>query len=147
LADIINELESIELFVSDIHAFSRIRLQNVAKEPENNELSIRFVNADGETETGYHYRLDHDFQFIYFAKNPLDCLQVINVFEKAFNDNQLIPIKDSLRYLRINGFGTSAPFENETGLQTVIGMLSVSIREARTQTEYEKVMQVNARYI
>lgn len=143
MASITNEIESISAVVEPLFPGASVYYQQIPPEPQANELALRFIASDSTTETNYHYRLDHDYQIVYFGRNEFECLTKFEALERKMNDGFLIPIKDSTRYMRIGSFSFSQPFKTESGATAIIGVLSVSVREARSQQEFEKIMQVN----
>lgn len=143
MASIINEVESVAAFVSPVFTSAKVSYQNVPVEPAANDLVVRYLSSDNTTETGYHYRLNRDYQIIYFAQNEFACLQKFEALERHINDALVIPLKNSDRYLRLESFSFSQPFKTEAGtVAAIIGVLSVHLREARTQTTSEKINNV-----
>ncbi|MDQ0154912.1 hypothetical protein [Robertmurraya andreesenii] len=145
MASITNEIESIAEVVEPLFPGANVYYQRIPAEPKMNELSIRFIAGGSSSETNYHYRLDHDFQIVYFGRNEFDCLTKFEALERKLNDGFLIPIKGSLRYMRIGSFSFSQPFKTEGGANAILGVLNVEVREARTQQQYEKIAVVNPR--
>jgi hypothetical protein len=147
VASITNEIESIAAFVEPVLTGATVYKQRVPVQPVANEVSIRYLTGDSESETNYHYRLDRDYQIIYFAQNEFACLQKFEALEQKLNDVFVIPINGSMRYLRVGSFSFSQPFKTEGGtVFAMIGVLRVSVREARTQEQYEKIMNIETRY-
>lgn len=144
MASITNEIESIAAVVEPLFPDATVYYQRIPTEPKANELALRFIASGSTTETNYHYRLDHDFQIVYFGRNEFECLTKFESLERKMNDGFLIPIKDSTRYLRIGSFSFSQPFKTESGANAIIGVLSVELREARTQPEYDKIENLYA---
>lgn len=110
-----------------------------------NELAIEYVNGLSESETGYHYRIDRTFQLVYFGTSALDCVMKVAPVERLFNNARTIPLKGTTRYLRIGSFSLSQAFKTESGVYAIIGMLAVSLREARDQPTYTKIGAINTR--
>jgi hypothetical protein len=145
MASIINEVESVGAFVAPVFPGAKVWYQNVPIEPVANELVVRYLSSDNTTETGYHYRLNRDYQIVYFAQNEFACLQKFEALERRINDTLVIPLKNSERYLRLESFSFSQPFKTEAGTVTaILGVLSVHVREARTQETSEKINNVNS---
>lgn len=146
MASIANEIESIAEFIESEFTSASIHYQRVPTEPKANDLSIRYLMGDTETETNYHYRLDRTYQIVYFAQNELACLTKFDALQRKLNNTFVIPIKDSSRHLRIESFNFSQPFKTEGGtIIGILGVLSVNVREARTQQTHEKINQVTVR--
>jgi hypothetical protein len=142
VASIVNEIESIYEYIKQVFPTEKAHFQRIPSEIKANEISIRYLIGDSTNETGYHYRLDHDFQIVYFAKTELECITKLSEMERCLNAAMSIPIKDSDRYMRIDSFGNSQPFKTESGIYSIIGILSVQTREARPQAEVPKVEEV-----
>jgi hypothetical protein len=88
--------------------------------------------------------VERDYQVVYFGSNVADVLSKIDDISHAVMNNQIvIPIKDSLRYIRVESFNFSQPFKTEGGLDSVIGVLQTQVREARDQEQFEKITKVN----
>ncbi|MDR7001563.1 hypothetical protein [Neobacillus niacini] len=100
---------------------------------------------DTQTETRFSYRNDREFQLIYFGKSSVDVLTKVDELSRLFNNgNFAIPIRDSLRYIRVKGFSFTTPFKSASGVNAVIAVLQTETREARDFETYEKIMSVNA---
>ena len=145
MASIINEVESVGDFIAPVFPGAAVSYQNVPIEPAANDLVVRYLTSDNTTETGYHYRLNRDYQIVYFAQNEFACLQKFEALERHINDTLVIPLKNSDRYLRLESFAFSQPFKTEAGtVSAVIGVLSAHLREARTQQTFEKINNVDS---
>lgn len=139
------EMESIEQYVAPLFPAASVFLQYVPPQPTANSLSIRFQGNDTETETSYHMARHREFQIIYFGTSNINVLMKMDALDRKLNNDLVIPIKDSLRYLRIESFSLSQPFKTENGIDAIIGVLAVTVREARDQQQYEKIMNVYTR--
>jgi hypothetical protein len=146
LSSIVTDLESIEQYVAPLFPATTIYLQHVPAQPTANSLSIRLQGASTETETAYHIARRREYQLVYFGASNVDVLTKMDALDRKLNNDLLIPIKDSSRYLRVEFFSLSQPFKTENGVDTIIGVLAVTVREARDQEQYEKIMNVSARY-
>jgi hypothetical protein len=146
LSSIVTDIESIEQYVAPLFPAATIYLQYVPTEPTANSLSIRFQGADTSTETAYHMAQRREYQLVYFGASNIDVLTKMDELDRKLNNDLVIPIKDSTRYLRVESFSLSQPFKTENGVDAIIGVLAVTVREARDQQEYEKIMNVSARY-
>lgn len=146
MASITNELESIAEFIEPLFAGADVHYQQVPVEPKGNVLAVRYMTTTSATETNYHFRLNRDFQIVYFAKNEFDCLLKFEKLERHLNNALVIPIKGTAdRYLRVDNFAFSQPFKTEAGkVSAMIGVLSVHLREARDQVISPKIAGVDA---
>lgn len=146
MASVVNEIESITEFIEPLFAGANVHYQQIPVEPKPNTLIVRYLKGDNATETNYHYRLDRDYQIVYFAQNEFACLQKFEHLERKLNDVLVIPLKNSDRYLRLEFFSFSQPFKTESGtVMAILGVLRASLREPRTQPVTPKIMQVDAR--
>lgn len=147
MSRITTELEAIESYIKTIYPTYEIDLQKVPKKPTPNSFVISFQRGTPETETGYSFRNDREFQVVYFGTDIVDTLNTMGDLQNKVYDDLLIPLNDgSLRYLRLGSFSLSQPFETENGLDAIIGVLEASVRQARGQEHYEKIQSVYARY-
>jgi hypothetical protein len=144
-SSIINDIESIKDYIVAIFPTSTVYLQYVPTEPTTDSFSIRFQSGDTGTETAYHMAHRREYQIIYFGTTNVDVLTKMNDLNRKLHNDLVIPIKNSLRYLRVESFAMSSPFETESGVDAVIGVLAITVREARDQQQYEKIMNVYAR--
>jgi hypothetical protein len=146
VSSIVTDLESIEQYVTPLFPAAAIYLQYVPPQPTANSLSIRFQGADTGTETAYHMARRREYQLVYFGASNIDVLTKMDELDRKLNNDLVIPIKDSTRYLRVESFSLSQPFKTENGVDAIIGVLAVTVREARDQQQYEKIMNVYARH-
>ncbi|MFE4202140.1 hypothetical protein [Aneurinibacillus aneurinilyticus] len=140
-----NELQSVVDFVKTMYPKAKIIKQNVPSTPSANTFIVRLLTSDTESETLYHMRRNRDYQIVYYGTTVEDVLTKIDVLERKAMNNLLIPITGSLRYIRVEGFSSSMPFKTESGVDVAIGVLQTTIREARDQKTYDKIMHVYAR--
>jgi hypothetical protein len=145
VSSIITDIESIEQYVAPLFPTATIYLQYVPPQPTANSLSIRLQGADTSTETAYHMARHREYQLVYFGTSNVDVITKMDALDRKLNNDLLIPIKDSTRYLRVESFSLSQPFKTENGIDAIIGVLAVTVREARDQQQYEKIMNVYAR--
>lgn len=146
MSNIVTDLESIEQYVAHLFPAATIYLQYVPSQPTTNSLSIRLQGASTETETAYHMARHREYQLVYFGASNVDVITKMDALDRKLNNDLLIPIKDSSRYMRVESFSLSQPFKTENGIDAIIGVLSVTVREARDQQQYEKIMNVYARH-
>ena len=132
MADIVTEIESLRDFVVDTTLYSRIWMQTMSAKYTAGELSIRFTGGGTASETGYHYRLDREYQFVYFGTSELDCIRKGTALQRKLNSKHAIQLKGSERYIRVGPFSLSQPFKTEGGeVFAIIGMLQAELREVR----------------
>jgi len=115
-------------------------MQHIPLKYTAGELSIRYQGDSTTSETGYHYRLDREYQFVYFGLTELDCIRKATVLQRKLNSKHAIPMKGSERYIRLGPFSMSQPSKTEGGeVFAIIGMLQAEMREAR---EFEQVPKI-----
>ncbi|MBU5211071.1 hypothetical protein MHI39_20185 [Heyndrickxia sp. FSL K6-6286] len=143
MADLVNELESISDYVQTVLTDVKV-INYLPKTYKPKEVTIRFLSSDPVNESQFYYRLDHSIQIVYFDVNELGCISKMNHLERKFNDDLVIPLKgtNETRYLRIGSFSLSQPFESDSGMFACIGVLDVTIREPRTQPQYDKIGEI-----
>lgn len=132
MADIALEVESLRDFVTDSALYSRIWMQSLPAKYTAGELSIRYIGGDTTSETGYHYRLDREYQFVYFGTSERDCIVKASALQRKLNSTHAIPLKGSSRFIRNGLFALSQPFKTEgSEVYGIIGVLQAEMREAR----------------
>lgn len=148
MADLVTGIISVEDFVRSNFSTSLTEKQTVPKKPTPDLFVIRFQNSTSKTETRFHTIQEIEWQILYFGSSEADALTKMDGLRRASLNNKIaIPLNDgSLRYLRVESFTFSQPFKNENDLDTIIGVLSTTLREARDQETYEKITQVHSRY-
>jgi hypothetical protein len=138
-------LNSIYDFLKTAYPTATIERQDVPELPVANSFVVRLQYNDTQTETRYSYRNDREFQLIYFGKSSVDVLTKVDELSRLFNNGKfVIPIRDSLRYIRVKGFSFTTPFKSASGVNAVIAVIQTETREARDFEAYEKIMSVNA---
>lgn len=144
----ITEMESIKEFITEEFDDVNVILQNVPKQPQPNTFVLQFQNDNRERETSYHLRLNREYRVIYFDDRADKILERMNYVSKLFLYGRLvIPIKDSLRYIRVENFGYSEIFKTESDeVEACIGTLQTELREAKDLKTYEKIMEVYVRH-
>ena len=140
MADIVTEVESLRDFVADSTLYTRIWMQHMPAKYTAGEMSIRYMGDTTTSETGYHYRLDREYQFVYFGTSELDCIRKATALQRKLNSTHAIPLKGSSRYIRNGLFSLSQPFKTEGGeVYAVIGVLQAELREAREFADVTKM--------
>jgi hypothetical protein len=117
--------------------------QLVPKKPASNSFVIRVIGESPESETAYHVRKDRDYQIIYFHEEAESVLNVMGQLSDAIFQRNVIPIKDSLRYIRAESFSFSQPFETENELIACIGIMQTRVREAPAQETAPLINEIN----
>jgi len=142
-----NELASVASFVKTVlPAATQIKYE-VPTQPTKDNVVVRALTSDFASETGYHYRVERTFQIVAYGADSPSTLDKMDAIARKVNDGKtMIPMKDSLRYIRCGSFSFGAPFKTESGVYACIGVLHTEVREARTQEQYEKIMHVYPRY-
>lgn len=144
MADIALEVESLRDFVVDPTLYTRIWMQFLPEKYTAGELSIRYIGGDTASETGYHYRLEREYQFVYFGATERDCIDKGSALERKLNSTHVIPLKGSSRFIRNGLFALSQPFKAEGGeVYGIIGVLQAEMREARHFDAVPKIGVVN----
>jgi hypothetical protein len=143
MADITNELQSLKSFVQT--EISDLNIMFYApKEPAAGDLAIQPLGTANDTETNYHFRIDREYQFVYYADDTFAVLEAMEKFESLFGNALAIPLLNSDRHLKEIGYSMSRPFETESGKFAFIGVLTGAIRQARPQQQFEKIQNVDA---
>lgn len=143
MADIATEIQSLRDYVIDPTIFTRIWLQHMPAKYTAGDLSIRYQGGTTTSETAYHYRLDREYQFVYFGTSELDCIRKATVLQRRFNNTHVIPLLGTDRFIRISTFSTSQPFKTEGGeVFAIIGVLQAVVREARDFEQSGKMTDV-----
>jgi hypothetical protein len=127
------------LYPSPAHTYKQV----MPLMPEGPTFCIRLLTDSRDTETTYHMLVERDFNVIYAGSTPADVMTKMDALSNAFMDGTVIAINASARYIRVEAFSYSAPFETENDKFAAIGVLQTSIREARTQTVSPFIAEVN----
>jgi hypothetical protein len=148
--DISNELESVVVYIQSLFPTARVERQNVPDETHPNLFVVRFLYEDRITETRVSMRIERDWEIIYFGEDTLDVFNTMSKLSKSALDYRIvIPIKDSLRYMRVNNYAISEPFEtksdknSEWELNGIAGTMMTETREARTMEAFNQIMNVS----
>lgn len=120
-------------------------MQHIPDKYTAGELSIRYQGDDSTSETGASYRLNRDYQFVYFGNSELDCIRKASVLQRKIKQADKLRIKDSEDYMTLGSFSFSQPFKTESAeIYAVIGILQAEVREAREFATVEKMREINA---
>ncbi|WP_180229999.1 hypothetical protein [Bacillus sp. AFS073361] len=113
--------------------------------PKANTFVVRIQYTDSKTETRASFLNDREFQLIYFGTSSVDVLTKADELNRLFqNDRFVVPIRDSLRYIRVKGFSYGAAFKSASGVDSLIAIMQTETREARDFETYEKITSVIA---
>lgn len=142
-----NELASVASFVKSVLPPTTQVKYDVPTQPTKDNVVVRMLTTDTESETGYHYRIDRTYQIVVYGADAPSVLDKMDVIMRKANDGKaVIAISGSLRYIRIGSFSFGAAFKTESGVYACVGVLPTEVREARTQEQYDKIMHVYNRY-
>ncbi|GIP55249.1 hypothetical protein [Paenibacillus vini] len=133
---LIEDIVAIEALVKAKFPDATTTKQTVPTAPVHNSFVIRFLNDDRETETRYHYRIDRDYQIVYFATKPEQVLPKMDALARAFYE------ADTIGRMRVESFAFSQPAKTEGGIYVSIGILETAVRESRTQPQYPKMNKI-----
>lgn len=144
---LMNDLTSVGSFVKSVLPPTTQLKYDVPTQPTKDNVVVRMLTTDTESETRYHYRTDRAYQIVIYGADSPTVLERMEAISRKVNDRTtLIPIEGTLRYIRTDGFGYGAAFRTESGPWACVGVLQTEVREARTQEQYEKIMHVYPRY-
>jgi hypothetical protein len=132
---------AIEAYIKALFPTATTGKQDVPAQPPPNSFYVRMIDEDRETETRYHFRIDRAYQIVHVASRPDTVLANMDALGSAVYQSELI------EHIRVNAFSVSQPAKTENGLFVIIGVLDTSVREARIQTQYPKINNVNVRRI
>ena len=140
---VVSELNSIYDFLKAAYPTATVERQDVPESPKADLFVVRLQHNETQTETRASYRNDREFQLIYFGKSSVDVLTKVDELSRLFNNGRFaIPIRGSLRYIRVKTFSFTTPFKSASGINAVIAVLQTETREARDLPTYEKIAQV-----
>jgi hypothetical protein len=140
---VVTELNSIYDVLKANYPTAKIARQDVPTSPVANTFVVRLQYADSKTETRSTFINSREFQLIYFGTSSVDVITKADELNKSFNNDRLvIPIRGSLRYMRVKAFSYGTAFKSAGGVDAVIAVLQTETREARDLPTYEKIKQV-----
>ena len=139
-----NEIETLVSVMSPLIPGARFARQISIKTPTTNDVQIEALSTvGGNTETHFHYANERVFRIVFYGKNGIDVITKAETVGEAFASAMKIQISTEPGYMTLGSFNLSETFETSTsGVYAIIGMLTATVRKARTQTEYDKVMKV-----
>jgi hypothetical protein len=141
---VVNELNSVYDYLKSLYPTATIERQDVPSEPKPNTFVVRLQDNESKSETSLTHINAREFQIIYFGSSSVDVLtKADEIDRKLNNDQKVMPIKGSLRYIRVKAFSFSTPFKTASNINGIIGVLQTETREARDLPTYQKIMSVN----
>jgi hypothetical protein len=142
---VINELNSIYEYLKTAFPTATIERQDVPSEPKPNTFVVRLQYNENKSETSLTNINAREFQIIYFGSSSADVLTKVDEFGKALNNNRkVIPIKESLRYIRVKAFSFGTPVKTASNINAVNCVIQTETREARDLPIEQKITSVNA---
>ncbi|WP_339273720.1 hypothetical protein MKY59_21330 [Paenibacillus sp. FSL W8-0426] len=149
MADITTEILAIEAFIKSVIPAARVEKQTVPLQPSAGLFVVRFLTQTPATETLYHYRMDRDYQVLYYSAKPQDAFPVMDALSNALYDEQRIASSDS----RLDSFTYAMPTKSSTDKASTTnadyvtpGILRVTSRRSRPQPTYPLINSVNSRF-
>jgi len=141
---LLDELEGIIQFLQLLYPDRNIERQNIPLEPTLGTFVVRFLSDGKEVETAARTVTSRGWDIVYFAHDTQDALRVMDEFTAKVADARLmIPLPNSLSFLRSEGISFSKPFTNENDQDVIIGVLYTKTRTAISQAHYEKVLKAS----
>lgn len=141
-----NEIETLKAVISPLIPSAKISLQKSVKTPTANDIQIEALGQTlGNTETHYSYASERTFRIVIYGSNGLDVLTKSEAVGEALSNAMKIQINAEPGYMTLGSFNLSETFETSTaGVHAIIGLLSATVRKARPQTQYDKILNVSA---
>lgn len=141
-----NEIETLVSVMSPLLPGARFARQTPIKTPTANDVQIEALGQTlGNTETHYTYAIERTFRIVIYGSNGLDVLTKAEAVGEALSNAMKIQINAEPGYMTLGSFNLSETFETSTaGVHAIIGLLSATVRKARPQTQYDKILNVSA---
>lgn len=146
MADIIKEIDTIGDLLASIDV-TRFYKQDLPKTYVANTIGIRWQGDNDADFTQAAYGINRIYQVIYFGKNEVDCLNKSKLIRSKLSDqiSKKVKLRGSNDFITFESFSMSPPFKTDTdGVIAVVGVLDVSLLEAYTQPQYEKMQEIHA---
>ncbi|WP_239613937.1 hypothetical protein [Cohnella mopanensis] len=135
---VINEIIAIESYIKSFSPASTTGKQIVPEKPPNDSFYVRLIGDGRETETLYHFRATREYQVVYYAEWPESVIAKMDALSTALYQTEVVTPG-----MRMNSFGYSQPVKMRNGeIYASVGVLEVSVREARNQTMWPKINHV-----
>ena len=140
-----NEISSIKAFIADKLPGVQFNLEYREKDVIKPKVAvIEMENRVSTVETSYHYRIDSLVQITYYDSSKLRCMQAMEEVVRKLNDEQVIPILGSDRFIKFDAPTVTKAHETQTPDVCVIAcMLRIVTREPIKQREYDLIMDIN----
>jgi hypothetical protein len=140
---LVNEINSICDFIKAKYPTAKIKQQDVPTQPVANTFVVRIQYNNSQTETRNSYVNSREFQIYYFGTSSVDVATKADELNRLFlNEQMVIPIRGSLRYIRVKAFSFGAPTVSASGVNLSLGVLQTETREARDLPTYEQINSV-----
>lgn len=141
-----NEIETLVSIMSPLIPDARFARQTSIKKPTTNDVQIEALGQTlGNTETHFTYASERTFRIVIYGSNGLDVLTKAEAVGEALSNAMKIQISTEPGYMTLGSFNLSETFETSTaGVHAIIGLLSATVRKARPQTQYDKILNVSA---
>lgn len=138
-----DEIMTIENEIKSVLNGATFYRQHMPTTHKANEVTIEAVGSDLKTETTFHSLRSRSFRICYFGTSEIEVMATMEKLEALFLDRMKISINGS-QFISVVDFSFSQGFETDSeGVFCAIGILRASTKEARTQQEYSKVMNVH----
>lgn len=149
MAAIVDEILGIEEFIKSVVPGATVEKQTVPLQPTPGLFVVRFLTESRTDETAYHYRIERDYQVIYYSATPQAAFPVMDALSNALYDVQRIVATGS----RLNSLNYSQPGRTDTDKASTtnagyatLGVLRITSRQSRTQQSYPLIQNVNSRF-
>ncbi|MCM3784316.1 hypothetical protein M3231_15135 [Neobacillus mesonae] len=143
MSTVTDEIIAIETFVNGALPDVLTEKQTVPEQPRPNTLVIRFQNGDPPVkETPYYYRIDREYQFVYFSEFAEEAFPIMDSLVDAFEITESLPDTN----MRIDGFTYGHPTLTDNKIYATIGILTAETRRSVPQKQYEKINNVYSRF-
>jgi len=141
---VVNELNSIYEYLKALFPTATIERQDVPSTPTPNTFVVRTQDNESRSETSLTQINAREFQLIYFGNSSVDVLTKADEFGDSLKNNRrVIPIKESLRYIRVKAFNFGTPFKTASNINGIIGVIQTETREARDLPIEQKITSVS----
>lgn len=143
-----NEITSLRDMIAPLLPDFTFKLQQDVKQPAKNICAIKRMQATYGTElTTHRYRSDYPFRFVIYTNSELNAQAYAESIGTIFAQGKKIPVQDESAWLTLGSFSCSESFETETaGIYAIIGMISASRYEVKTQEDKQKLARVTLTY-
>jgi len=143
-----NEIMSLRNMVAPLLPDFTFKLQQDVKQPTKNTCAIKRMQAEyGIEMTAHRYRNQYPFRFVIYTTSELNAQALAESIGTQFAQGKKIPVQDESAWLTLGSFSCSESFETETaGVFAIIGMISASRYEVKTQEDKQKLARVTLTY-